>query len=62
MKSFVLRHIVQLHKEETGQGLVEYVLIVALIAFGAVAGMANVADALNSAFNAIGSKVGQYIT
>jgi Flp pilus assembly pilin Flp len=62
MKSFVWKHIVRLHKEETGQGLVEYVLIVALIAFGAVAGMADVAVALNSAFNAIGSKVGQYIT
>jgi Flp pilus assembly pilin Flp len=62
MKSFVLSYIVRLHNDETGQGLVEYVLIVALIAFGAVAGMSNVADALNSAFNAIGSKVGQYIT
>jgi Flp pilus assembly pilin Flp len=54
--------LARLHKDEAGQGLVEYVLIVALIAFGAVAGMTDVAIALNSAFNAIGSKVGQYIT
>jgi len=62
MMSFVLNSLGRLHKDESGQGLVEYVLIVALIAFCAVAGMANVATALNSAFNAIGSKVGQYIT
>jgi Flp pilus assembly pilin Flp len=61
MKRF-LNTLSRLHKDEAGQGLVEYVLIVALIAFGAIAGMDNVATALNSAFNAIGSKVGQYIT
>ena len=62
MTSFVFNSLVRLHKDEAGQGLVEYVLIVALIAFGAIAGMNDVAVALNSAFNAIGSKVGQYIT
>ena len=58
----LLNIVSRLHKDEAGQGLVEYVLIVALIAFGAIAGMSDVAIALNSAFNAIGSKVGQYIT
>ena len=57
-----LTSLSRLHKDEAGQGLVEYVLIVALIAFGAIAGMGDVAAALNSAFSAIGSKVGQYIT
>jgi Flp pilus assembly pilin Flp len=58
----LLDRLSQLHRDEGGQGLVEYVLIVALIAFGAIAGMNDVAAALNSAFNAVGSKVGQYIT
>ena len=39
-----------LHKDESGQGLVEYVLIIALIAFAAVAGMSTLASSLNSAF------------
>ena len=62
MMSFVLSSLGRLHKDESGQGLVEYVLIVALVAFGAIAGMSGLAGALNSAFNAVGSKVGQYIT
>ena len=57
-----LNSLKRLHRDEAGQGLVEYVLIVALVAFGAIAGMSDLAGALNSAFNAVGSKVGQYIT
>jgi pilus assembly protein Flp/PilA len=62
MMTFVLNSLSRLQKDESGQGLVEYVLIVALVAFGAIAGMAGLAGALNSAFNAVGSKVGSYIT
>jgi Flp pilus assembly pilin Flp len=50
------------HKDEAGQGLVEYVLIIALIAFSAVAGMSTLASYLNSAFTATGSKLGNYIS
>ena len=57
-----LNGLKRVHRDEAGQGLVEYVLIVALVAFGAIAGMSDLAGALNSAFNAVGSKVGQYIT
>jgi pilus assembly protein Flp/PilA len=57
-----LNSLKRFHRDEAGQGLVEYVLIVALVAFGAIAGMADLAGALNSAFNAVGSKVGSYIT
>ena len=57
-----LVNLKRLHRDEAGQGLVEYVLIVALVAFGAIAGMSDLAGALNSAFNAVGSKVGSYIT
>ena len=47
----------QLHQEDAGQDLIEYALIAALIALGAVVGMGFVASAINNAFNAIGSKL-----
>ncbi len=39
---------------EEGQDLVEYALTVALIAFGAIAGMQFLATGLNNAFSDIG--------
>ena len=42
-----------LASREEGQDLVEYALVVALIAFGAVAGMNALAKGLNTAFNTI---------
>ena len=40
---------------EEGQDLVEYALVVALVAFGAVAGMKTLASEINTAFNTISS-------
>jgi pilus assembly protein Flp/PilA len=62
MNSFALSLLVRLHQDESGQGLVEYILIVALVAFAATAGMSNLASYVNSAFSALGSLVGVYIT
>jgi pilus assembly protein Flp/PilA len=42
-----------LKDRQDGQDLVEYALVVALIAFGAVAGMKVLATGLNNAFNTI---------
>jgi pilus assembly protein Flp/PilA len=42
---------------EDGQDLVEYALLIALIAFGAVAGMKTLSNDINSAFTQIGSKL-----
>jgi pilus assembly protein Flp/PilA len=42
-----------LTSREEGQDLVEYALVVALIALGAVAGMKALAGGVNSAFNTI---------
>ncbi len=42
-------------KDEQGQDLIEYALVVALIAFAAVAGMNTVAGKINAAFTSIGS-------
>lgn len=49
-----LRVLGQILKQEHGQDLIEYALVVALIAFGAVAGMQTVAGNINTAFQQIG--------
>ena len=51
-----------LHADESGQGLVEYLLIVALVALAATAGMSSAASYINSAFIRIGQKLGGYIS
>ena len=47
-------------KEESGQDLIEYALVVALIAFAATAGMNTVATDINQAFTNIGTKLTTY--
>ena len=42
---------------EEGQDLVEYALVVALIAFGAVAGMNALAGGINTAFQDVSSSL-----
>jgi len=62
MTKLILKLLVRLHEDEAGQGLVEYLLILALVAFAATAGMTTLASGLNSAFGKIGTILGQYIT
>jgi len=62
MTNLVLKSLSRLHKDEAGQGLVEYLLILALVAFAATAGMNSLATGLNSAFTRIGTILGGYIT
>jgi pilus assembly protein Flp/PilA len=62
MKSLIVCALLRLYRDETGQGLVEYLLILALVAFAATAGMGSLASGLNSAFSQIGIILGQYIT
>jgi pilus assembly protein Flp/PilA len=62
MSVLFLNSLIRLHKDESGQGLVEYLLILALVAFAATAGMNSLASGLNSAFSAVGSILGVYIT
>jgi pilus assembly protein Flp/PilA len=58
MKNLML----QLHKNEAGQGLVEYALIIALVAFAAVVGMNTLATDINLAFSNIGTFLNSKIT
>ncbi len=55
MKNLFLKSLSQLHNDEAGQGLVEYALIIALVAFAAVVGMNSLATDINLAFSKIGS-------
>ena len=47
---------------EEGQDLVEYALVVALIAFGAITGMKFLATGLNNAFDTIADVLSTTIT
>ena len=49
-------------KADEGQDLIEYALVVALIAFAATAGMGTLATNINAAFTKIGSKLTASIT
>jgi pilus assembly protein Flp/PilA len=49
-----------LASREEGQDLVEYALVVALIAFGATAGMNSLATGINTAFGNISTTLGSY--
>jgi pilus assembly protein Flp/PilA len=58
MNEMMLKMYVKLQTlmaREEGQDLVEYALVVALVAFGAVAGMKTLASEINTAFNTISS-------
>ena len=57
MKTKVLSVLRSLHEEESGQDLIEYALVAALIAFGAVTTMSALAVDINNAFSVIGSKL-----
>ena len=54
---FALRALIE---REEGQDLVEYALIVALIALAATAGMKTLANAINLAFSNLGTILGTY--
>jgi pilus assembly protein Flp/PilA len=51
-----------LKSREEGQDLVEYALVVALIAFGATAGMGALAGGINKAFNQISTTLSTQVT
>lgn len=48
-------------KDESGQDLVEYALILAMIAFAAIMGMNDLANGVNLAFNTVSKTLNQYL-
>jgi pilus assembly protein Flp/PilA len=47
-------------RNQSGQDLIEYALVVALISLAATAGMSTVATNISTAFTAIGTKFSTY--
>jgi Flp pilus assembly pilin Flp len=47
----------EFHNDESGQGMVEYILVVCFIALAAIAGMQKAAQYINNAFTTMGQKV-----
>jgi len=56
-----IKAFIQLHKRETGQGLLEYALIIALMCFAAVVAMQTIATDLNNAFTGISKVLSAYV-
>ena len=48
-------------EREEGQDLVEYALVVALIAFGAITGMGFLASGINNAFSGVATTLTTYV-
>ena len=48
--------------DESGQDLIEYVLVASLISLAAIIGVKSVATAVGDAFTGIGTKLGTYIS
>ena len=61
MTNLILESLNRLHQDEGGQGLVEYALILALVAFAAVVAMQTLAQDINNAFVGIGSILSSYV-
>lgn len=47
-------------EDESGQDLIEYALVVSLIALAATVSMSAVATSISTAFSKVGSKLGTY--
>jgi pilus assembly protein Flp/PilA len=67
MKKSLSELLVKMHslkaaliKDQSGQDLIEYALVVALIALAATAGMGAVATSISTAFSHIGSHLASY--
>ena len=52
----------KLRRNDSGQDLIEYALVVALIAFAATAGMSSVAGKINAAFTTVGTTLTTYVS
>ena len=61
MTTLILKSLNRLHGDESGQGLVEYALILALVAFAAVVAMQTLAQDINNAFVGIGTILSSYV-
>ena len=64
MKDMMLKLYIKMQmllSQDEGQDLVEYALVIALVALGATAGMKTLASYLNNAFSNVGSNLNSTI-
>jgi pilus assembly protein Flp/PilA len=65
MNTVLIKIYIQLQNlvsHQEGQDLVEYALVVALVAFGATTGMKSLATGLTAAFHGISTTLGSYVS
>jgi pilus assembly protein Flp/PilA len=62
MLTTLFRLFASLRRDDRGQDLIEYALVVALIAFAATAGMSSVASKINAAFVTVGTTLTTYVS
>jgi Flp pilus assembly pilin Flp len=62
MVNLVRKLATRLHRDKSGQGLVEYALIMALVVFAAVTTMRGLASEINLAFSQITSSLNSSIS
>lgn len=62
LKAYVKMQLAKdaLVQDERGQDLIEYALVVSLIALAATVSMSAVATSISTAFSKVGSKLGTY--
>jgi Flp pilus assembly pilin Flp len=60
--STLIQRFQQLRDDQAGQGLIEYVMMCALMIAAAAACFPGLANALSNAFSDIGVMLGKYIT
>jgi pilus assembly protein Flp/PilA len=51
----IKKFLMKLATEESGQDLIEYALVAALIGLGAIAAISGLANSIGSSFNSVGS-------
>ena len=53
----MMKLLKSLHKDESGQDLIEYALIGLIVALGAIAGMGTLAGSINAEFSKIAAQL-----
>jgi pilus assembly protein Flp/PilA len=62
MREKLLQLVRDFIRDDSGQDLIEYALVVALICFAAIVGMSTVAGGINLAFSKVATKLSSAIT
>jgi len=52
-----MQHLKSLVKDDSGQDLIEYALVAALIGLGAVASITSLANSVENTFNSVGGQL-----